>query len=180
MLCIGAADPRSALGFGARTVCCEATGAPRVHAFPPEPVLTWLDDADGPLRFDGHLPRVEILRHIPLRRLTYRLHDGAGPRGAGSGYRPGGVRASGRRAVRPEPLALVPGAGPAHTPRQGADQGTRRRGRSGVGPRSTRRTGVSGSRIDRQSIHRELEEARVVFAWDPAVGRSRSAARVWR
>lgn len=85
MLCIGAADPRSALGFGARTVCCEATGAPRVHAFPPEPVLTWLDDADGPLRFDGHLPRVEILRHIPLRRLTYRLHDGAGPRGAGLG-----------------------------------------------------------------------------------------------
>ena len=37
---------------------------------PGEPVLTWLDHADGPLRSDGHVPRVEILRYIPLRRLT--------------------------------------------------------------------------------------------------------------
>ncbi len=72
-------DARSPLGFGARTLYCVATGAPEVYAFPSEPVLTWLDDADGPLRSDGgHAPRVEILRYIPLRRLTYRLHDGAG------------------------------------------------------------------------------------------------------
>ena len=71
-------DSRSPLGFSARTLYCRATGAPQVYAFPAEPVLTWLDDADGPLRSNGHVPHVEILRYIPLRRLTFRLHDGAG------------------------------------------------------------------------------------------------------
>jgi aminoglycoside phosphotransferase len=72
------ADPRSPLGFGARTLYCGATDAPRGYVFPSEPALVWLDDPDGPLRFDGDLASVEILRYIPLRRLTYRLHDGVG------------------------------------------------------------------------------------------------------
>ncbi len=63
-------DSQSPLGFSARTLYCRATGSPQVYAFPAEPVLTWLDDADGPLRSDGQVPRVEILRYIPLRRLT--------------------------------------------------------------------------------------------------------------
>ena len=71
-------DPRSPLGFAARTLHCTATGEPQIHVFPAEPVLTWLDDADGPLRSDGHVPHVEILRYIPLRRVTFRLHGGAG------------------------------------------------------------------------------------------------------
>jgi Ser/Thr protein kinase RdoA (MazF antagonist) len=71
-------DPRSALGFGARTLHCEGTDAPQVYEFPSEPALTWLDDADGPLRSDGHVARIEVLRYIPLRRLTYRLHDEPG------------------------------------------------------------------------------------------------------
>ena len=71
-------DPQSPLGFGARTLHCDGTDAPRVYAFPSEPVLSWLDDADGPLRSDGRLAHVEVLRYIPLRRLTFRLHDAAG------------------------------------------------------------------------------------------------------
>jgi aminoglycoside phosphotransferase len=71
-------NPRSPLGFGARTLYSEGTAAPEVHEFPSEPALTWLDDADGPLRSDGRVPRVEILRYIPVRRLTYRLHDEPG------------------------------------------------------------------------------------------------------
>ena len=49
-----------------------------MHEFPSDPALTWLGDDDGPLRRDGRAERVDILRYIPLRRLTYRLHDGAG------------------------------------------------------------------------------------------------------
>jgi len=71
-------DPRSPLGFGARTLYCQGTGALEVHDFPSEPALPWLVDSDGPLRSHGQLASVEILRYIPLRRLTYRLHDGPG------------------------------------------------------------------------------------------------------
>jgi aminoglycoside phosphotransferase len=71
-------DPRSPLGFGARTLYREGTAALEVHDFPSEPALPWLVDADGPLRSHGQLASVEILRYIPLRRLTYRLHDGVG------------------------------------------------------------------------------------------------------
>ncbi len=71
-------DPRSALGFGARTLHCDGAAAPQVYEFPSEPALTWLDDADGPLRSDAHLARVDVLRYIPLRRLTYRLHEEPG------------------------------------------------------------------------------------------------------
>ena len=40
--------------------------------------MTWLADADGPIRRGGRAERIDVLRYIPLRRLTYRLHDGAG------------------------------------------------------------------------------------------------------
>lgn len=71
-------DPGSPLGFAARTLYSEGTAAPELHEFPSEPALPWLADAEGPLRSEGPLARVEILRYIPLRRVTYRLHDGAG------------------------------------------------------------------------------------------------------
>lgn len=70
-------DPLSPVGFTARTLYCDATApAPQTFVFPSEPVLTWLVDDDGPLRSEGHARRIEVLRYIPLRRLTFRLHDG--------------------------------------------------------------------------------------------------------
>jgi aminoglycoside phosphotransferase len=72
-------DPASPWGFAARTLYCQEDAAGlQVHEFPSEPALPWLADADGPLRRDGRAERVDVLRYIPLRRLTYRLHDGAG------------------------------------------------------------------------------------------------------
>ncbi len=72
-------DPASPWGFAARTLYCDRrTESLRLHEFPSDPVLTWLGDRDGPLRRDGRPERVDVLRYIPLRRLTYRLHDGAG------------------------------------------------------------------------------------------------------
>ena len=72
-------DPRSPWGFSARTLYCAAdAAAPRLFEFPSDPVLTWLGDNPGPLRHRGVPERVDILRYIPLRRLTFRVHDGAG------------------------------------------------------------------------------------------------------
>jgi aminoglycoside phosphotransferase len=72
-------DPASPWGFAARTLYCQEDAAGlQVHEFPSEPALPWLADADGPLRRAGRAERVDVLRYIPLRRLTYRLHDGAG------------------------------------------------------------------------------------------------------
>ena len=73
------ADPLSPVGFGGRMLYFdEKTVTPQTFVFPAEPVLTWLADDDGPLRMDGDTQRIEVLRYIPLRRLTFRLHDGAG------------------------------------------------------------------------------------------------------
>ncbi len=72
------ADPQSPYGFSARTLFCDDASAPQVHTFPSDPAMRWLDDATGPLRVDGGIEHVEILRYIPLRRLTFRLYDGAG------------------------------------------------------------------------------------------------------
>ena len=71
-------DPGSPLGFGARTLYAKGTADPRLYTFPDEPVLTWLGDTDSPLRSDGRAPGIEILRYIPLRRVTCRVRDGAG------------------------------------------------------------------------------------------------------
>lgn len=73
------ADPMAAWGFGARTLYCREDPADlHVHEFPSEPALSWLDHPDGPLRRDGRAEQVEVLRYIPLRRLTYRLFEGTG------------------------------------------------------------------------------------------------------
>lgn len=73
------ADPTSPRGFGARTLhVAGSSSSPQVHEFPSDPALPWLDDDDGPLRREGRTERVDILRYIPLRRLTYRLYDGSG------------------------------------------------------------------------------------------------------
>ena len=72
-------DPTSPLGFAARTLYCEQKSESlRVHEFPSDPTLSWLDEHDGPFHRDGRVERVDILRYIPLRRVTFRLHDGAG------------------------------------------------------------------------------------------------------
>ena len=71
-------EPRSPWGFSARTLYCDAhAGDPRLYEFPSEPTLTWLGDDPGPLRHRGLPERVDVLRYIPLRRLTFRVHDGA-------------------------------------------------------------------------------------------------------
>ena len=68
-------------------------------------------------------------------------------RGAGAAYLPGGVRAAVRRADRPGPLALVPGAGPARRPRQATHQGTRRPGDAESLLRAARRTAGERPRL---------------------------------
>jgi aminoglycoside phosphotransferase len=66
-------------GLVARTVHCDKRDPiPRVHMFPSEPALTMLTDRNGPLLDDGQPRNVEVLRYIPLRRVTFRLRDGAG------------------------------------------------------------------------------------------------------
>lgn len=72
-------DRNAPWGFAARTIYCDKRDpTPRVHEFPSEPALTMLTDENGPLRDDG-LPRnAQVLRYIPLRRVTFRLRDGAG------------------------------------------------------------------------------------------------------
>jgi aminoglycoside phosphotransferase len=61
--------------------------------FPAEPALTWLADANGPLRSVGDGARIEVLRYIPLRRLTCRVHDGdrLPPAAIAKIKRPGGL-----------------------------------------------------------------------------------------
>ena len=72
-------DPRSPWGFSARTLYCDADATqPRLFEFPSEPALSWLGDDPGPLPHRSDPQRVDVLRYIPLRRLTFRLHDGAG------------------------------------------------------------------------------------------------------
>ena len=88
------ADPASPWGFSARTLFCEGDAtALRVHEFPSDPGLTWLDDDPGPLRLEGRPEKVEVLRYIPLRRLTFRLYDGPGlpPRVIGKVKRTSGL-----------------------------------------------------------------------------------------
>ena len=73
-------DPAAPYGFAARTLHWAGEGGAdlQLHEFPHDPALTWLDHDDGPLRRGGEVERVHVLRYIPLRRLTFRLHDAAG------------------------------------------------------------------------------------------------------
>lgn len=71
-------EPHSPWGFSARTLFCDDGAAdPRLFEFPAEPALTWLDADPGPLHQRGLPERIDVLRYIPLRRLTIRVHDGA-------------------------------------------------------------------------------------------------------
>lgn len=83
------ADPAAATGFTARTLYYDAknrdakdrdakAGASRTYDFPNEPLMDWLDQDDGPLRCHGDGAGVQILRYIPLRRVTFLLRDGTG------------------------------------------------------------------------------------------------------
>jgi aminoglycoside phosphotransferase len=72
-------EPAAPWGFSARTLFCEEDAATlRVHEFPSDPALSWLDEDPGPLRAGGLPERVDVLRYIPLRRLTARVHGAAG------------------------------------------------------------------------------------------------------
>src|SRR5215218_7816570 len=48
------AEPSAPWGFAARTLFCDDDPAGlRLHEFPSDPALTWLDDDPGPLRLAG-------------------------------------------------------------------------------------------------------------------------------
>ncbi len=67
------------LGFAARTLYWDRRMAePRVVDFPDEPVMDWLVTPDGALCSHGEHAGVQILRYIPLRRVTFRLEGAAG------------------------------------------------------------------------------------------------------
>jgi hypothetical protein len=72
-------DPRSEWGLTARTLFLDGvTGRERTDDFPDEPVMDWLTGPDGALAGHGDGARVEVLRYIPLRRVTFRLTGAAG------------------------------------------------------------------------------------------------------
>jgi hypothetical protein len=72
-------DPRSEWGLSSRTLYLDGvTGREQTYDFPDEPVMDWLGGPDGALAGHGDGARVEVLRYIPLRRVTFRLTDGAG------------------------------------------------------------------------------------------------------
>jgi aminoglycoside phosphotransferase len=72
-------DLQAALGFTARTLYDDhRLAAPTVHDFPDEPAMRWLVDRDGALTERGDSAHVQVLRYIPLRRVTFCADDVAG------------------------------------------------------------------------------------------------------
>ena len=71
-------DPQAALGFTARTLYDDHRLAATVHDFPDEPTMRWLADRDGALKGDSDSAHGQVLRYIPLRRVTFRADDVAG------------------------------------------------------------------------------------------------------
>jgi Ser/Thr protein kinase RdoA (MazF antagonist) len=72
-------DPTAALGFSARTLYYHRKlPASRAYDFPDEPVMDWLGQEGGPLRIHGDGAGVQILRYIPLRRVTFLVRDAEG------------------------------------------------------------------------------------------------------
>lgn len=68
--------PEATLGFTARTLYADhRLAVPTVHDFPDEPVLKWLAGSDGLLGGDGSGTRVQVLRYVPLRRVTFLAED---------------------------------------------------------------------------------------------------------
>ena len=73
------ADPAAAMGFRARTLYYDRKlGASRTCDFPDEPLMEWLSQDDGPLLCHGDGASVQILRYIPLRRVTFLVRDAPG------------------------------------------------------------------------------------------------------
>ena len=73
------ADPAAAMGFRARTLCDDRKlGTSSTYDFPDEPLMDWLNQDDGPLLCHGDQASVQILRYIPLRRVTFLLRDAPG------------------------------------------------------------------------------------------------------
>ena len=73
------ADPAAATGFRARTLHYDRRlGASRTCDFPDEPLMEWLTQDDGPLLCHGDGAAVQILRYIPLRRVTFLVRDAPG------------------------------------------------------------------------------------------------------
>lgn len=72
-------DPASALGFTSRTLHHDRfVHGSRTYDFPEEPLMDWLGQEDGPLRCHGDGAGVQILRYIPLRRVTFLVRDATG------------------------------------------------------------------------------------------------------
>jgi hypothetical protein len=72
-------DPAAPTGFTARTLYYDAkTDASRTYDFPEDPLMDWLGQEDGPLLCHGERAGVQVLRYIPLRRVTFLVRDGAG------------------------------------------------------------------------------------------------------
>jgi hypothetical protein len=72
-------DPSSATGLTARTLYLDGvTGHEQTYDFPDDPVMHWVAGEAGALRGHGDDARVEVLRYIPLRRVTFRLTGAVG------------------------------------------------------------------------------------------------------
>ena len=73
------ADPAATMGFTARTLYHDRkVHASRTYDFPDDPLMDWLGQDDGPLDCHGAQASVQILRYIPLRRVTFLVRDAAG------------------------------------------------------------------------------------------------------
>jgi hypothetical protein len=73
------ADPAAAMGFTARTLYSDSkVHVSRTYDFPDEPLMDWLGQDDGPLLCHGDGAGVQILRYIPLRRVTFLVRDAPG------------------------------------------------------------------------------------------------------
>src|SRR3954447_24051103 len=107
-------------GFAARTVYCDKRDrTPSVHVFPAEPALTMLAAEHGPLLEEGRPRTVEVLRYIPLRRVTFRFRDGSGlpPRVIAKAKRPSGLERAVTAFRAAEEAAMRRGAGALSVPR---------------------------------------------------------------
>ena len=72
-------DPASPYGLTARTLYLDGvTGHEQTYDFPDEPVMHWVAGEAGVLHGHGDDARVEVLRYIPLRRVTFRLTGAVG------------------------------------------------------------------------------------------------------
>jgi hypothetical protein len=114
------ADPAAAMGFTARTLYYDRkVRLSRTYDFPDEPLMDWLVQDDGPLRCHGDEAGVQILRYIPLRRVTFLVRDAAGlpARVIAKSKNEEGLRRATRALVATHQAAVRAGGGPLTVPR---------------------------------------------------------------